>query len=121
MIPVEILNILNAIPEVNGRVYPLQATSNTPKPYIIYKQVEILEGFSYEGEQRQDHTVIIKIYHSTFNDLTALRDPIFDALAQHADTNTQTVQVHSLTEDIDEETGLFFYEFICTFYGAKIQ
>jgi hypothetical protein len=56
MIPVEILNILNAIPGVNGRVYPLQATSNTPKPYIIYKQIEVLEGFSYEGEQRQDHT-----------------------------------------------------------------
>jgi hypothetical protein len=55
MIPVEILNILNAIPGVNGRVYPLQATSNTPKPYIIYKQIEVLEGFSYEGEQRQDH------------------------------------------------------------------
>jgi hypothetical protein len=50
-----------------------------------------------------------------------MRDPTFNALAQHADTNTQTVQVHSLTEDIDEETGLFFYEFICTFYGAKIQ
>jgi hypothetical protein len=54
-------------------------------------------------------------------DLTGLRDPIFNALAQHADNNTQTVQVHSLTDGIDEETSLFFYEFICTFYGAKVE
>ena len=121
MIPVQILNILNAIPEISGRIFPLQATSSTAKPYVIYRQVELLEGFSYEGEQRQDHTVIIKVYHDEFNDLTGLRDPIFNALAQHADNNTQTVQVHSLTDGIDEETSLFFYEFICTFYGAKVE
>ncbi len=121
MIAPDIFKILNSSGLFSGRVYPIQARSDTDKPYAIYKHQQILVGFSYENEQRSDYTVIIRIYDETYDNVSTLRVALFDLLKTYQNSNTATVEINEVKEDKDTDTDLFYCEFVATFYGENLE
>lgn len=117
MIAPDIFNLLNQIDLLGGRIYPIQADSSEVKPYAIYKHTEVLEGFTFDNEQRDDHTVIIRIYDDTYDGVNKSRTALFTLLQQYQNNNTATVEIHQVKEDKDTDTHLFYCEFVATFYG----
>jgi len=66
----------NLIPNLSGRIYPVNAPQNVALPYVVYKRISTMRSPTLAHQGSREVAIQFDIYSRTYPEMRALRDAV---------------------------------------------